>query len=118
MNTLFYTFYRTFTELKDGKIMPAYGTGMIKTGFRPSDDPNTHAYNIPGNAMFSTYLDLVAKNILLNIPTNSVFRGEAVRLALKMQSMSKTIRDAIFDFGVVKNKSGVKVFAYEVDGKG
>lgn len=33
---------------------------MIKTGFRPSDSPNDLAYNIPGNAMASTYLKLVA----------------------------------------------------------
>jgi meiotically up-regulated gene 157 (Mug157) protein len=34
---------------------------MIKTGFRPSDDPNDLAYNVPGNAMIASFLDLVAK---------------------------------------------------------
>jgi len=34
---------------------------MVKTGFRPSDDPNDLAFNIPGNAMLCTYMDLVAK---------------------------------------------------------
>lgn len=52
----FYTFYREPRELAGGEIKPSYGTGMIKTGFRPSDDPNDQAYNIPGNAMMSTYL--------------------------------------------------------------
>ena len=33
---------------------------MIKTGFRPSDDPNELAFNIPGNAMAATYLKKVA----------------------------------------------------------
>lgn len=59
--SLFYTFYRTPTELRDGTIRPAFGTGMVKTGFRPSDDPNDLAFNIPGNAMLCTYMDLVAK---------------------------------------------------------
>ncbi len=33
---------------------------MLKTGFRPSDDANDLPFNIPGNAMFSTFLGLVA----------------------------------------------------------
>ncbi len=41
---------------------------MIKTGFRPSDDPNDYPYNIPGNAMFSTFLSLVAKEVLAKVP--------------------------------------------------
>ena len=45
----------------NGHIKKAFGTGMVKTGFRPSDDPNDLAYNIPGNAMLSTYMNLVAK---------------------------------------------------------
>lgn len=47
---------------------------MIKTGFRPSDDPNDHAYNIPGNAMMSTYLQLVADEILDKISSKSIFK--------------------------------------------
>ena len=47
---------------------------MIKTGFRPSDDPNTLAYNIPGNAMMSTYLQLVAEAVLDKVPVSSVFK--------------------------------------------
>ena len=40
---------------------------MIKTGFRPSDDPNELAYNIPGNAMACTYLHKVAEEILSQV---------------------------------------------------
>ena len=36
----FYTFYRDAKELAGGHIRPSKRTGMIKTGFRPSDDPN------------------------------------------------------------------------------
>jgi meiotically up-regulated gene 157 (Mug157) protein len=34
----------------------SFATGMIKTGFRPSDDANDQPYNIPGNAMMVSYL--------------------------------------------------------------
>lgn len=46
---------------------------MIKTGFRPSDDPNEHAFNIPGNAMMATFLDLVSNKVLSQVPSSSVF---------------------------------------------
>ena len=36
----YYTFYRDARELAGGKIKSSSYTGMIKTGFRPSDDPN------------------------------------------------------------------------------
>ena len=39
-NVTFYTFYRDARELAGGKIKPSGSTGMIRTGFRPSDDPN------------------------------------------------------------------------------
>jgi meiotically up-regulated gene 157 (Mug157) protein len=65
---------------------------MIKTGFRPSDDPNDHAYNIPGNAMMSTYLLLVSESILDKIPTNSVYRREAAVLSRRMKESGRVIR--------------------------
>jgi meiotically up-regulated gene 157 (Mug157) protein len=39
-NITFYTFYRDVRELASGQIKPSASTGMIRTGFRPSDDPN------------------------------------------------------------------------------
>ena len=90
---------------------------MVKTGFRPSDDPNTFAYNIPGNAMLSTYLKLVAQNILNKIDESSVFKNEAEVLSNRMVKVSESIRAAIFQYGVVKQ--GLRnIFAYEVNGKG
>jgi len=40
MKVDYYTFYRDARELAGGKIKQSSYTGMIKTGFRPSDDPN------------------------------------------------------------------------------
>lgn len=88
----FYTFYREPRELAGGEIKPSYGTGMIKTGFRPSDDPNDHAYNIPGNAMMSTYLELVAEKVLDAVPKNSVLYREAAILSRRMKASGKAIK--------------------------
>jgi meiotically up-regulated gene 157 (Mug157) protein len=40
MGKNFYTFKRSSEELPGGTIKRAVYTGMIKTGFRPSDSPN------------------------------------------------------------------------------
>lgn len=69
----FYTFYRDVRELAGGKIKPSSYTGMIKTGFRPSDDPNQLPYNVPGNAMMATYLGLVAREVLTRVEKESVY---------------------------------------------
>jgi meiotically up-regulated gene 157 (Mug157) protein len=57
---------------------------MIKTGFRPSDSPNELPYNIPGNAMASSYLALVAEDILSKIPSNSVWYSWSQSLSRRM----------------------------------
>ena len=90
---------------------------MVKTGFRPSDDPNDCAYNIPGNAMLSTYLNLVASNILDKIEEKSVFKSEANILSNRMKLTSESIRLSIYKYGVV-DFNGKTIFAYEVNGKG
>lgn len=46
---------------------------MIKTGFRPSDDATDLPYNIPGNGMMASFLELVSDAILVNVPSDSVF---------------------------------------------
>jgi len=80
----FYTFYRDGNELPGGKIKFAVYTGMVKTGFRPSDSPNELPYNIPGNAMLATYLQLVASNILNQVDSSSVYHSWSLRLSQKM----------------------------------
>lgn len=74
---------------------------MVKTGFRPSDDPNELAYNIPGNAMASVFLKYVAQIVLSKIPTTSIFYSSARTLMTKMVSLSDQIRQGIYDHGIV-----------------
>lgn len=43
--------------------------GLIGSAFRPSDDACTFPYNIPGNAMVSSYLNKTS-NMLKSIDMN------------------------------------------------
>ena len=117
-NSTFYTFYRNERELDGGHIKPSKKTGMIKTGFRPSDDPNELPYNIPGNAMASTYLAYVADTILNKITPDSVFFSSAQVLAGQMRKLSQQIKDAIYEHGIINTSTNGPVFAYEVNGFG
>ena len=92
-------------------IKTAVYTGMIKTGFRPSDSPNELPYNIPGNAMISSYLALVANEVLNLVPSNSVFRSWSEKLSARMLEHSSRIRESIYKYGIIR-ESGVDIFAY------
>lgn len=114
----FYTFYRDARELAGGIIKPSSRTGMIKTGFRPSDDPNELPYNVPGNAMMASFLQIVANGLLTNIPANSIFRTASQVLKTKFLNVAKNIRQGIQNYGIVKSEEGKDVYAYEVNGFG
>lgn len=96
MGKSYYTFKRSNEELPGGVIKNAVYTGMIKTGFRPSDSPNELPYNIPGNAMISSYLQLVAKDVLSQIPQSSVFYSWSQQLSKRMLEHSARIRASIY----------------------
>lgn len=84
-------------------------TGMIWSGFRPSDDACTYNYLIPSN-MFAVvilkYLQEIYSNILKN--------DDIVICAKKLE---KEIENGIKNYGIIE-KNGRKVYAYEVDGLG
>jgi meiotically up-regulated gene 157 (Mug157) protein len=84
---------------------------MVKTGFRPSDDPNELAYNIPGNAMASVFLKYVAEFILAKVPSTSVFYSSAKTLISKMINLSTQIREGIYAYGIV-TRNNKQMFAY------
>lgn len=90
---------------------------MIKTGFRPSDDPTDLPYNIPGNAMAATYLKLVAEKVIQRIQKSSIFYSLAETLKTKMLYYSETITEGIYEHGVI-TRDGKEIFAYEVNGFG
>ena len=90
-----YTFTRlttrsTETFSNDGLGNPvANGTGLIRSGFRPSDDSTIYQLFIPANMMFSTYLastsEIMSK---LNTPDTKA-------LAQRMKDLSNSLRGAI-----------------------
>lgn len=100
-----------YSELpREGVGSPTSYTGMTWSGFRPSDDPNTYGYNVPGNIYAAGALQRV---LVLN---TAVWNSED--LGARVSTLLKGIEDGIRRWGVVEVEPGVKVYAYEVDGLG
>ncbi|KAF1844133.1 glycoside hydrolase family 125 protein [Cucurbitaria berberidis CBS 394.84] len=113
-----YTFTRfttraTETFANDGIGNPvANGTGLIRSGFRPSDDSTIFQFYIPSNMMFSAYL---ASTLQIMDKLNT---GNSAALAKKMSDLSKSLRDAIETHATVNHPTYGKIYAFEVDGFG
>lgn len=86
-----------------------YGTGLIRSAFRPSDDSTILGFYIPANAQMSVELKRTAE-ILKAVKRND--------LAQTLEKRAQSIRDGIMTHAVVQTKKWGKVFAYEVDGYG
>ena len=110
-----YTFKRptstgTETLNLDGVGNPLnWGTGLVRSAFRPSDDATILGFFIPANAMISVELKKTAA--ILNKAGKS-------KLAAQLEKRGKTISDGIWEHAVVKHSKYGDVFAYEVDGYG
>jgi meiotically up-regulated gene 157 (Mug157) protein len=85
-------------------------TGMVWTGFRPSDDPVRYHYNIPVN-MFAS---VVMKD--LTTIAREVWRDD--RMARNAWGMSVEIQRGIEQYGTLELKPFGRIYAYEVDGRG
>jgi meiotically up-regulated gene 157 (Mug157) protein len=93
----------------DGYGSPVAYTGMVWSGFRPSDDACKFGYLIPANAHMAKVLAQLAE-----LP-DEVFPDEASKeRALKI---SNEIKAGIKNFGVVEF-AGKQIFVYECDGLG
>ena len=85
------------------------GIGLVRSGFRPSDDICIFQYFIPGNMMFSAKLQ-AASEIAQRIGDTD--------LASAMQQEAVGLRSAIERFGTYEDPIYGKVYAYEIDGYG
>jgi uncharacterized protein len=85
-------------------------TGMVWTGFRPSDDPVRYHYNIPVN-MFAS---VVMKD--LTTIAREVWRDD--RMAQNAWGLSVEIQRGIEQYGTLDLKPFGRIYAYEVDGRG
>jgi meiotically up-regulated gene 157 (Mug157) protein len=108
-----YTTRATETFANDGLGNPVdNGTGLIRSGFRPSDDSTLYQFYIPSNMMFSAYLALTS-NIMGKLNT-----GNSAALSQRMSDFSSSLRDAIETHGTVEHRTHGKIYAFEVDGFG
>lgn len=100
----------TDTLLYGGKGTPVGYTGMIWSGFRPSDDACKYGYLIPAN--------LFAAEVLGYIENIGDFMHD-VTLMSEAKAIREEVMRGIEQFGVIKNpSSGEEMYAYEVDGRG
>lgn len=128
-----YTFSRrdcvyTDTLSRDGRgahVKP--NTGLIWSGFRPSDDACVYGYLIPSNMFASVILEYIHEIMQFMSAEYSVMEGDGSdggqaedirQLGERALTMSRIVRDAVERFGVTKVEDLGSVYAYEVDGYG
>ncbi|KAH9810510.1 glycoside hydrolase family 125 protein [Teratosphaeria destructans] len=86
-----------------------YGTGLVRSAFRPSDDASTLGFFIPANAMMAAELKRTA----------TILRSAgAGALADDVKARGDAIEKGVWEHGLVKHKKWGMVFAFEVDGYG
>ena len=86
-----------------------YGTGLIRSAFRPSDDATILGFLIPANAQMAVELKRTAKILMA---------AKYTELAHNLEKRAQTMMDGIWEHGVFNHKKYGQVFAYEVDGYG
>ena len=91
---------------RDGRGAPVKLTGMTWSGFRPSDDPCTHGYNIPAQFFAAHALELLAEM--------AAEEWEDDVLAADCKDLGSQILAGVKEWGF--GPSGA--LAYEVDGLG
>lgn len=84
-------------------------TGMVWSGYRPSDDPCTYAYLIPGN-MFV----VVTMKELQKIASELGIAETAKRA----ERLAETVGKGIAVYATVEHPTFGKIYAYETDGLG
>lgn len=92
-----------------------YGTGLVRSAFRPSDDSCILQFFIPGNIHMLTELRRTRKNLLTK--TNQ----KLFDLKLLTDVTDNFINDLTYGidkYGIINHPKYGKVYAYEVDGYG
>ena len=98
-------------ELANGGLgTPVAYTGLVWTGFRPSDDAARFQFNIPDNM-----LAVVVLRDLTEIE-RSVYRNG--RMAQNAWGLSVEIQRAIERYGLINDPPYGRIYAYEIDGYG
>merc|ERR1719253_1980669 len=84
-------------------------TGMVWSGFRPSDDKCHYGYHVPANVLLAATLD----------PLGDLFAGvwNDQKGADQARKLRDEIRAGVENFGTKETDQG-KIYCYEVDGLG
>lgn len=98
------------TLRRGGLGMPVNYTGMIWSGFRPSDDTCDFHYNIPSNMLAVVTLKQM-KEI-----AEFVYRDTA--LVTEISALAEEVQHGIELYGIVEHPKYGKMYAYETDGYG
>lgn len=100
----------TDTLCNGGKGLPVNYTGMIWSGFRPSDDTCDFHYNIPAN-MFAVVCLRQIREI-----AQTVFRDQ--QLAATAEQLETEVERGINLYGKYNHPKYGTIYAYETDGYG
>jgi len=84
-------------------------TGMIWSGYRPSDDACKYSYFIPGN-MFAVVILKMMSEMLMDL-SESELASEALRIG-------KEVEGGIRKYGIYHSDKFGDIYAYETDGNG
>lgn len=101
--------YAFKSDTQSTAVNPVAHTGMIWTGFRPSDDPCTYNFLIPAEMMAVQALAAL-KDIA------AVYRDET--MASRAETLRQAVHAGIQKYGIVKGPGGKLIYAFEVDGLG
>jgi meiotically up-regulated gene 157 (Mug157) protein len=101
---------RTDTLPNRGRGAPTNPTGMVWSGFRPSDDACTYGYLIPSN-MFAVVVLGMVENLAMTIYAD-------VLLAQRAATLRAEIDHGIQTYGTVEHPQYGRIYAYETDGLG
>lgn len=102
--------YRNSDLPRSGRGRPTGYTGMIWSGFRPSDDASTYNYPIASEMMAVQALTALAE-------VERAVYGDA-RAASTAGLLRRQVNAGIQSYGVVHTRKYGAVYAYEVDGLG
>ncbi|SPO22970.1 uncharacterized protein UTRI_01648 [Ustilago trichophora] len=108
---------RSATETKADKGWgePALRNGLVKSGFRPSDDATTLPHLIPSNAQLAVALEKLYP-LLEDVDSMK-------DVASNVKSFASEIRSAITQYAILPNhladdNKGGDIYAFEIDGYG
>lgn len=106
-------------ELSNGTGAGGGTCGLVRSGFRPSDDPVRMPYNVPGNSLLATELRKLALGLLADCAEAG--RTAAAQLQREFLQVSVRLESSLKGHAVVRVRRGGEsqlVYAQEVDCEG